>query len=112
MNAGRMDRRVQILEEQETGRTASGARTVEWLPVMTPWAERMSPRGREFFAADQRVANVECVYRIRYRAGVKPTQRLRDLRDGRIYEITAVTEPHGRMQTLDIAAKARAEAAA
>jgi SPP1 family predicted phage head-tail adaptor len=112
MNAGRMDRRIQILEQQVTGRSASGARTVEWLPIMMPWAERMAPRGREFFSADQKVAEVECVYRIRYRDGVKPTQRVRDLRDGRLYEITAVTEPYGRRQALDLAAKGRAEAAA
>jgi SPP1 family predicted phage head-tail adaptor len=107
-----MDRRIQILEEHEVSRSASGARVVEWLPIAMTWAERIAPRGREFFEAQQTVAEVECVYRIRYRAGAKPTQRLRDLRDGRSYDITAVTEPYGRREALDLACKARAEVAA
>lgn len=108
-----MDRRVQLLQQVETGRTPSGQRTLEWLPFATPWAERVPNRGQESFRAQasQRVSTIECSYRIRYRDGVDTTARLRDMRDGKVYEIVAVIEI-GRRAGLELMVTARAEAGA
>jgi SPP1 family predicted phage head-tail adaptor len=107
-----MDRRVELLAEIEQGQTPSGQRLLEWLPVAKVWAERIDPRGRELFTAQQTVAKVDCVFRIRYREGVTTKQRLKDLRDGRTYDITAVLPALERREALDLVATARAEAAA
>jgi SPP1 family predicted phage head-tail adaptor len=110
MNIGRMDRRIQLLREQERSRTASGQRDLQWLPIATPWAERRVLKGGELLGAQQRYAKVEASYRIRYRSGVTTTLRLHDLRDGKTYDIGAILDPD-RFQSLELLASARAEAA-
>jgi SPP1 family predicted phage head-tail adaptor len=107
-----MDRRVEILEARETGRTASGQPILQWVPIANLWAKRWDLGGTERFAAQQTAAKVEAVYQIRWRTGITPANKLRDRRDTKTYDITAVLEPKGsrRREKLEIQVIGRAEA--
>ena len=109
MQAGRLDRRVQLLREQETGRTLSGQRVTSWVPFVVVWAERIDPKGQEVIAAQQVVAKQSCIYRVRHRDDVFPELRLQDQRDERVYDIKAVLESRARRESLDLVCEARAE---
>lgn len=117
MQAGRLDRRILLEEPQQMGTTDSGQPIVKWLPVGTVWARREPLKGQERFLADQVAAHVDTRFTIRYRSGVTPEKRIRDLSDpivqeegvGRVYDITQVLEL-GRREGLQVFAEARAEA--
>lgn len=114
MNAGRMDRRVRVERATEVRDAATGEITPTWASVFTAWAERRDPRGAEAFRQGQNVADLDVVFRLRWREGVGPggDLRLLDLSDdSRVFDIKAVTVI-GRREGLELSARARAEAAA
>lgn len=102
----KLDRRVDILTVS-TGVDAMGGVTYTTAVLATVWAEKRDLRGREFFAANAVNAEVETVFRIRYRDDVTPENLISF--DGSEFDIVSVAEI-GRKEGLEIMATARAEA--
>lgn len=101
MRSGRLDRRVTI-EQPAEARTGSGDVTVTWSTLATVWAEKRDVRGNETFLANQRLAEVETVFRIRHRAGLSPKMRVTLAAEA--YDILAIVEI-GRKRGLDLFCK-------
>jgi len=108
MNAGSLDRRIKIEQpKQEQDSRTGQLKTPTWLPFAEVWARRSPAMGGERFLADQRIAEADTIFRVRYLRGVLPTMRVVDA-DGRAYDIKG-TQEVGRREGLDILAKARTE---
>lgn len=105
MQAGRLDRRITI-EEVTESQDSYGAISETWSVFVVVNAAVQPMRGREFFKDDQRAADIDTVFRIRYLAGVHYKMRIKY--DGKTYDIYSVAET-GRRDGLEIAAKARVE---
>jgi len=103
MQAGRLDRRITIQAPTVT-KSASGAPVEGWADVATVWAAVNPKSGREYWSAQQRVAELDSVFRIRYRTGV--TRQMRIAYGGEYYDIADVAEV-GRREGLDILARVR-----
>lgn len=103
MRAGQIDRRITI-ERNTPGRDAVGAETESWTTLATVWAEVRPAAGREFFDAQQVVAEAKVVFRIRYRSDV--TAKMRVSYAGNLYDIHSVAEL-GRQEGLDIMTTAK-----
>ena len=72
---GALDRRVTLQSFTEpTGGDPTGA----YADAATVWAERLDARGARRFVASGSVAEATQAYRIRYRADVDPTWRVKD----------------------------------
>lgn len=105
MQAGRLDRRV-TLQRPVEGRSAAGDATTTWQDVATIWAGRQDARGREYFAAAAVQAELETLFRIRWRPDVVASWRL--LCDGAAYDIQSVAEI-GRRDGLELRCLRREE---
>lgn len=90
MRRGRQRNEILIQQATET-RTGSGAFTRGWSTYAAVWAEKIEPRGREFFAGGAQQAETTVVFRIEYTDGV--TSKMRVSADGKVYDIKAVTDP-------------------
>lgn len=102
-----MDRRIVLQRKNRTVR-ASGAEGGSWEAIATVPAAVLPITGRESFAAQQRFAEVDTRFVVRYRKGYTPLERV--LFAGRAYSVVAVLEiPGGRPDRLEILATARAE---
>lgn len=107
--AGKADRQVQ-LQELQTTVSPSGAPKAEWLTLATVWAAVTPVSGREPFAAQQRYAEVDTVFSIRYRSDLAITPLHRLLLGTQVYSIVeALHLPGGRPDHTEIRATARAE---
>jgi SPP1 family predicted phage head-tail adaptor len=89
MRAGKLSQRVRVERPVET-QGASGAMTTTWMPVATVWAEVLpaTTRMRERLAANQTLADMDTVVRMRYApiiADIDATWRLR--LDATVYNI-------------------------
>lgn len=84
-----MDRRVVIQSSAETTGDGGGLEQT-WSTVATVWAGKEDSKGREFFAANQEIAERATRFRIRYRSGV--TEKMRVSLDGRTYDIESIEE--------------------
>jgi len=94
LNTGKLNRRVVI---QKKGRAVDDAGFPiggpdQWEDVFTVWASREPLRGREYFAAAAAQAETTVRYKMRYREGITSDMRLVDLKDNRIYELSAVLD--------------------
>ena len=105
MRAGRLDRRITLSRMIRTD-DSYGEAIPTWVDLATVWAEMLPVRGAEWFVARQTIAEVDTKFRIRYRVGITPLDRV--TLDGRYYDVQAVIEL-GRREGLEIYAKARAE---
>jgi SPP1 family predicted phage head-tail adaptor len=105
VKAGALDSRATIRAKTLTP-DASGQSIESWTDVETVWAEKTDLRGREFFSAQAINAEIETRFRLRWRTGLTPENRL--VCDGRDYEILSVAEI-GRREGLELMCKARAE---
>jgi head-tail adaptor len=114
--AGDLDRRIRI-EGCTKATSASGEITRSWPPLAgfvlaEVWAQQLQRTPRERFLTQQPVAELEAGWRIRWRRDlvdrISPSEDLRILDDGRVYDITGVVET-GRREGLEIYGKARAE---
>ena len=105
MRSGQIDRRITI-EQNTAGRDAAGAETESWtaLADMPVWAEVRPAAGREFFDAQQIVAEAKVVFRIRYRSDVDHKMRVNYA--GNLYDIHGIAEL-GRQEGLDIMTTAK-----
>jgi SPP1 family predicted phage head-tail adaptor len=103
--AGKLDRRI-ALRVATQGADDFGSPVETWADLAVVWAEKRDLRGREFYQANADNAEIETVFRIRWRSDVSPLNRI--AYDGRDYDIVSVAEI-GRRDGLEIMAKARAE---
>lgn len=77
MRAGKLKRRVTIQRPTEGSADALSEKAVSWVNVITVSAEVLPQTGREFYRAQQVVAELTHVISIRYRRGVDETLRLK-----------------------------------
>ena len=103
MRAGQIDRRI-VIERNTTTDDSLGEPIDSWATLATVWAEVREPRGREFFAGGQRVAEVDTVFIIRHRTDVTAKDRINY--DSKLYDIQFIGEI-GRTVGLEIMAKAQ-----
>jgi SPP1 family predicted phage head-tail adaptor len=93
MKAGQLDQRITVERLESTIDPDYGTSTDEWVPLLTAWAawaavEPLS--GREYLAGLLPVAAVTTRIRLRYRPGIKPTDRV--MHEDVIYRIQSVID--------------------
>lgn len=99
VDAGALDQRI-TLQQRAAGVDALGQEAAAWTDAVTVWAAAEPLRGREYFAAAQTQSAVDVRFRIRWRAGVAASMRV--LWRGVAHDITAVIEPRGARQELEL----------
>lgn len=89
MRAGAL--RYRIAAQRPVKSLASGTRApiVEYVTFCRPWAEYLPVVGNAKLAADQRMAQYDAVFRIRWNPDITTEHRIQF--QGRNYEIAAVT---------------------
>ena len=105
MRSGRLDRRL-TLQRKTATENDYGEPVETWTTLATVWAEKIPVRGSERYAAMQTVAEVEERFKIRYRTGLTPLDRV--ICDGITYDVQGVIEI-GRREGWEILARGRAE---
>jgi SPP1 family predicted phage head-tail adaptor len=113
MRASRLDRRIDILREVETGRDGLNAKTKAWAPLTARpiAASKEDVQDGERFRASETGAVVTTRFQIRWSTKVADVDSRDRVRfGGREYDISAVKEI-GRREGLEITGAARAERA-
>jgi SPP1 family predicted phage head-tail adaptor len=105
MDAGKLDRRITI-QGVSLADDGYGGQVETWSTVATPWAQFLPGGGNEKFASAQVYAETQARFRIRWRAGITPTNRV--VFDGKTWDVLAVDEI-GRREGLELRVKARAD---
>jgi SPP1 family predicted phage head-tail adaptor len=105
MRSGRLDRRL-TLQRRTLIENDYGEAVETWTTLATVWAEKIPVRGSERYASMQTVAEVEERFKIRYRKGLTPLDRV--VCEGITYDVLGVLEI-GRREGWEILAKGRAE---
>ena len=87
MDAGKLDRRITIMQRSTTQESVYGTQSVAWVPLATVWADvqDMLPSRAERVAEGVNIAMRPCRVRIRYRDDV--TAAMRMTYAGRTYQI-------------------------
>ncbi len=106
MQAGKLDRQIQLLEYSSTTDTVGGD-VPTYTPVGLVWANVMDLRGNQKFAAQQEQSGITTRFRIRYREDINA--RWRVMWKGRQYDIIGAISEIGRNEGLEFDAKARDE---
>lgn len=101
MRAGKLDRRI-TLQTRTAVQSVSGEYTETFANLATVWAEVTDLRGREFFAAQQKNADVTTRFRIRWRDDVTVLHRIQY--ESRNYNIVHSAEI-GRREGLELLAE-------
>lgn len=99
MNPGTLDRWAS-LRRLETTLDSIGGVVSSWSHVSFAWAQMLPAKGREFAAAQNRIAEAVGVLRIRYRSDVAATWRV--FVGGVNYEVVAPPVEIGRRSFLDL----------
>ena len=102
MNPGRLDKYVS-LRRLDTTIDAIGGAVSSWTHVAFAWAQLLPTNGREFTAAQTRIAEAAGVLRIRWRADIAATWRVSV--EGVAYEVAAPPVQVGRRSFLDLVLK-------
>ncbi len=89
MLIGRLNRRVEILEEQEE-RDSFGAVVGKWAVVLRLWANIKPGIGSEHLMNQQVEGDENCTVTIRFNRGVNKMQRLRY--GAKVYEIVGIRD--------------------
>ena len=109
MRSGKLDRKI-TLQQIVVVRGNSGGESVTWEDMYDLFAERETTAATERFAASQRIAEVDTLYRVRWNSSTKlinpKTHRI--TYRSRWYEILAVVEI-GRNEGAWIACKSRGD---
>ncbi len=100
-----MDRRV-TLERATITLDAFGGETQTWATLAEIWAQAMPVSDGEKWRAAEVSATISTRFRIRWRAGLKVTDRL--IYDGRVFDIVGIKEL-GRREGLEITTSARVD---
>lgn len=103
MQAGRLDRRVELQHRVLTRNTTTGEEVVTYVTYASVWAGKRDMRGREFYAAQQVNSDVTTAWQIRHRADVVATDVL--VHEGLQYNIVGIAEI-GRRDGLELQATA------
>ena len=106
IRSGRLDKRITIQRRTMTD-NEYGEPVETWADLVTVWAIYLPARGSERFAAAQQIAEIDTVFRIRFRQGITVTDRI--IYNGKTYDIKAVVDMPGRKEGIELYAKARAE---
>jgi SPP1 family predicted phage head-tail adaptor len=101
MNAGTLDRRLTLLQ-WDTSINAIGGVIESWSFYRYSWGRWLPTSGKEFIAAQTRIAELDGVLRMRYRTDIPTTWRI--LCDGDVYEVISV-QTVGRRDAIDIMLK-------
>lgn len=99
MNPGTLDRYVS-LRRLDTSLDAIGGAVESWTHVAWVWAQKLPEKGREFIAAQARVAEAAAVFRIRFRSDIAATWRI--FCEGVGYQVAAPPVEVGRRSSLDV----------
>ncbi|MDD2772991.1 MAG: phage head closure protein [Elusimicrobiales bacterium] len=101
MNPGLLRHSVTV-QARAAGVDTSGAPNGAWIDALggAVWAAIWPLRGKELYAAQQAMSQVETRIRIRYRSDITPQMRV--AWQGRIFEILYVVDPELRHVTLDL----------
>jgi len=105
LNPLKMDRRI-TLQRRTATQDAYGEEIETWTDLDTVWAQRWELRGSEQWQARQVIANVDAKYRIHYRDGLTPVDRMTE--NGRVFDVHSCVEL-GRREALELVVSARAE---
>ena len=105
MRSGRLDRRI-TLQRKTVTENSYGEPVETWKDLGTVWAEYLPVRGAERYASMQTVGEIEIKWRIRYRPGLTPIDRI--VYKGHTHDVTGLIEI-GRREGLEIYTKGRAE---
>jgi SPP1 family predicted phage head-tail adaptor len=103
VKAGNLDRRIELQRRSVAAADANGSSAVTYATYAEVWAEKVDAGGREFYAGNQTQAELATQFRIRYRADLQPTDRVRY--DGKSFNISH-TKELGRRQELILFATA------
>jgi SPP1 family predicted phage head-tail adaptor len=104
MQAGRLDRLIELRHRRLVREEASGQEVEKWPSSYAKvWAEKNDTRAREYFAANQITGEVTAAFKVRYRTDVVMTDRI--VYSGLSYNIHSITEI-GRREGLWIFATA------
>ena len=76
MNVGRLDIYGTIQYDAGNTKNESGERIHNWATYQTVWCQRLADSGNEGVAGDQIVGFETCIFKIRYKSGIKPKMRL------------------------------------
>lgn len=110
MRSGKLDRRITVQVRSVT-RDATGGEVETWTNAYDIWAERETTGATERFAASQRIADVDTLFRIRWNDDVErlvTPQSHRITYRGRWYEVLGVVEI-GRREGLWLPTKSRGD---
>ena len=99
MNPGKLDHLVSLCR-LDTSLDSIGGVVPTWSFVSAVWGEWLPSTGREYIAAQARIAEADGVLRIRWRADIVETWRV--LVAGGLYEVAAPPVPVGRRSFLDL----------
>lgn len=102
--AGRLDRRITIIERSITDGDSNEDYTTAWVEITNypdVWARKYDLRGKEVVIADKVQFMYLTVWTIRYRTDLKASMRIVD-EAGQVYEIITISEGEGRRAWLDI----------
>ena len=107
MDAGSLDQRVILLKAQKN--TLDSGEVVEVrVPFATRWAAVRPVRGTESWATQQRFAEVEVKFELRYRKELDATVAVRW--NGVDHDVVEILRfPGGRPERMEILAKGRAD---
>lgn len=103
MQSGKLDQRVTI-EKYSYTTGPIGQVIVTWTPLAEVWAAVEPLNGREFYAAAMTVAQVETRIRIRYRADLSVTDRIRH--GDTLHDIQSIINPRSGDRELVLMCKA------
>lgn len=110
MRAGRLDRRVTILQ-QSVSQSDSGEEQVTWSTLAEVWAEKIENSGSERFSAQQYVGHSVRTFRFRYSSALAAVTTKHRLQYESVnYDITDVREL-GRHHGIEVDAYAPSETA-
>jgi SPP1 family predicted phage head-tail adaptor len=105
IDAGSMDRRITI-QGVSLADDGYGGQVETWSTVAEVWAQFLPGGGNEKFASAQVYAETQARFRIRWRSGLSPKNRITF--DGKTWDVLAVDEV-GRKEGLELKVKARAD---
>lgn len=105
MRSGRLDKRIK-LQRKTISENSFGEPIETWADIKTVWAEYLPMRGAERYASAQTIAEADTRWRIRYRDGITPVDRI--YYNNTVYDVQSVVEL-GRKSGLELYTKTRAE---
>lgn len=94
-NAGAM-RDVVRIEERSSAQDALGEPVTTWTLVCERYAEKLPVPGREIWSANQRVAKLPTVFKMRWPKEVEIKPQMRLICKGKLYDILSAVDFEGR----------------